>query len=92
MYYEWKVCNSKEIADHKFPYLEKTLILQGFFNQQYRLWMTVNGISLYQPGAFVVQIPFESAGKYISYDKTFFYKIEKLDDGTYDLYQGQVTE
>lgn len=90
MYYEWKVCNSREIQEHKFPYLNKTLILNGYFNQEYRIWMTVNGISLYQTGMFVVFIPFDQPGEYVKYGDNNYYKIELAEDGTFDVYHGQI--
>lgn len=88
MLYEWKVCNSSEIAATKFPYMEKTIVMEGFFDQQYRIHETANAITLYQPGKNSIVLFKEDAGTLFIYGNEY-YHLKKLDDGTYDVFQAQ---
>lgn len=89
MYYEWKVCNSSEIANHAFPYLMKSVVLENFYNQEYRLWMTEQAISLYQTGKRCIVLFKSMAGSTFKFGSNDYFRLELLDDGTYDVFHGQ---
>lgn len=89
MYYEWKVCNTKEICDHEFPELAKTVTLTNYYDQQYRLWETVNAVTIYQPGQYKFVLFKDQAGQTIQYGENNFLRLELQADGTYDVYHGQ---
>lgn len=90
MYYEWLVCNSSEITFHKFPELSKTLILEDFYNQEYRIWETPNTISLYQPGKRTIVLFKSNAGLRFLFGTNDYYKLELLTNNTYNVYHGQI--
>lgn len=89
MYYEWKVCNSKEIADTKFPYMEKTIQLENFYNQQYRIYMTEHAITVYQAGKRNFVLFKQNAGTTFKFGSNDYFRLERLDDGTFDVFHGQ---
>lgn len=88
-YYEWKVCNSSEIKNHEFPTLDKEIVLNNYYDQQYTMWETENAITLHQPGGRVYVLFKENAGKVIKYGLNNYLRLEKLKDGTFDVYHGQ---
>lgn len=90
MYFEWKVCNSSEISSTKFPEMSKTIILDNFFNQEYRIWETSESISLYQSGKRTIVLFKEQHDIQFLFGTNDFYRLELLDDATYDVYHGQV--
>lgn len=89
MYYEWKVCNSSQIANHQFPEMTINIELSNYFNQQYRVWETENAFTLYQPGRKIIVL-FKNwiDGGYVKRDNDY-YKLVRLSDGTVDIYHGQ---
>jgi hypothetical protein len=89
MYYEWKVCNSKEIEAVEFPYMEKTIQLTNFYNQEYRIYMTERSITLYQAGKRNFVLFKENAGRMFKFGDNDFFRLERLYDGSYDVYHGQ---
>ena len=89
MYYEWKVCNSKEIEAVEFPYMEKTIQLTNFYNQEYRIYMTERSITLYQAGKRNFVLFKENAGQMFKFGDNDYFRLELLDDGSYDVYHGQ---
>lgn len=89
MWYTWTVCNTKELDNHKFPYLDKQVILDDYTNQSYRLWKTDKAVSLYQNGRWVAVLFLEDAGSALSIGDNNFYILEKQSDGSYDVIHGQ---
>lgn len=89
MFYEWKVCNSSEIASHEFPELKKNIVLENYYNQEYRIWETENAITLYQPGRNIAVLQKQYAGEFIKLGSNDYYRLVLLQDGTYDVYHGQ---
>lgn len=89
MWTVWTVCNTKELDEHKFPYLEKEIILESYTNQAYRIWKTNNGVSLYQTGRWVAFLPFEDANESMKIGDNDFYMLELQEDGSYDVIHGQ---
>lgn len=90
MYYEWKVCNSSLITNHKFPDVTIDVTLDNFYNQRYRAWETVNAITLYQEGKAIAVLFKSRTGVTIKYGSNDYYRLEKMEDGTCDVYHGQV--
>lgn len=88
-YYEWKVCNTSEIKNHKFPYLEKTVVLENYFDQMYRVWETDHAISLYQPGTYNFVLFKDRLNETIKIGENNYFRLETLEDGTIDVYHGQ---
>lgn len=90
-FYEWKVCNSSEIDDVKFPYIEKSISLENYYDQDYRIWKTENAITLYQPSkrSFVLFYEYVDTG-YIQFGENDFLRMVRLEDGTIDIYHGQM--
>lgn len=90
MFYEWKVINSAEIDNYKFPYIEKELQISNFYDQRYRIWKTSHAISLYHNDRRVFVLFMDIANKgYYKFGENDFFKLVLLDDGTYDIYHGQ---
>lgn len=90
MYYEWKVVNSSEIALVKFPYMTKTIMLENYYNQEYRIWETANSISLYQTGKQNFILFKDQVGQTILFGTNDYLRLELEDNGTYTVYHGQV--
>lgn len=88
-YYEWKVCNTSELRNHKFPYLEKTVILENYFDQQYRIWETEHAITLYQPGTYSFVLFKKRVNELMQIHGNNYFRLELLPDGTIDIYHGQ---
>jgi len=88
MIYEWKVCNSSEITNTKFPYMEKTIVLEDFYDQQYRIYETERSITLYQPGQRNIVLFKADAGTLMIFGDDYFH-LELLEDGTYDVFHAK---
>lgn len=88
MIYEWKVCNSAEITAVRFPYMEKTIVMENFYDQSYRIYETEKAISLYQPGKRNIVLFKADAGTLLQFGNDY-YHLELLEDGTYDVYHAQ---
>lgn len=86
---EWLVINTKELDETPFPEVAKSMTLENFFNQEYRIWQTDKSISLYQPGRFVMRLWKELGGITVGYGENEFLRLEPLADGSYNVYHGQ---
>jgi len=89
MFYEWKVCNTSEIQKYKFPELDKTIYLDNYYDQAYRIWETENAVTLYQPSLRVFYLPKTGGDLEILFGENDYLRMVLQSDGTYDIYHGQ---